>query len=388
MTDRAPIFDPGERTQDWPCRHGEPTSSFLNRIAGPFWDDVRQLIQSWADHVEKDEDYRDLAGRLADRNDQQYEAALLELTVHESLLRSGHQVEIHPEIPGKSARPDFRAIGSSGPFYVEVISPGLSGAALVKKNRVDRFLDTINDLGDQNFLLQIVHLDAGPNDARGAAARRDIARWLSGLDPDEPRERSEAHRHVWRDQGWVLIVAAIALPAKHRGPQDRSIGVYSHYPVASARHGLTVRKALAAKRSKYGNLGAPFVIVCGIDFRDTHDWHVTGALLGREEFTYVQDSDEEEVRRVGGFFGSPGDWQATRVSAVVIANRVKPQQLHTGRIDTWIHPAAEFPLGSTPFLPEARKTWDGEHLATGSRANITEFFGLPDPWPRHEPWPD
>ncbi len=388
MNDRRPIFDVNDRASTSPQRHGEPVASFMNRVAGPFWDDVRELIQSWADRVELDNDYRDIASRLRNRNDQQYEAAMLELIVHEALLRGGYEVEIHPDVPGGSKKPDFRATGPTGHFYVEVIAPaGISGAALAEKKRIDRFLATLNDLGDHNFLLRIERLKTGPGDARGSAGRSEIAKWLKTLDPDEPRQLGAEPKYRWTDQGWDLIVAALPIRAEHRGPQDRSIGVYAHYPAWSANDAPTVTRALAAKQSKYGDLGAPFVIVCGVDFRDTRDRQVIDALFGRTKLSYVQDSEDDyEERRVGGFFGAPGAWRAKRVSAVIIANHLKLHQMHTARIDIWEHPGAERPLPPGDVLPGARRTWDGERLLEGARPSANEFFALPNPWPAHDPW--
>jgi hypothetical protein len=78
-SNRQPIFDATDRTDNRPAQHGEPSFEFLNRIAGNFWDHPRHVVQAWADNLAADADYRDLRARLQSRDDYQARSAFLEL---------------------------------------------------------------------------------------------------------------------------------------------------------------------------------------------------------------------------------------------------------------------------------------------------------------------
>src|SRR5687767_13028922 len=102
---REPLFDQKTRTDATPSRHQESTFAFLNRIAGEYWEQPRFLMQDWLDCIPSDAEYNDLRQRFRSRDDEQFRSAYLELYLHQSLLRAGYQVTIHPEVPGATRRP-------------------------------------------------------------------------------------------------------------------------------------------------------------------------------------------------------------------------------------------------------------------------------------------
>jgi hypothetical protein len=57
-------------------------------------------MQEWLNHIESDSDYTDLRQRFRSRDDEQFRSAFLELYLHESLLRAGYAITIHPSVDG------------------------------------------------------------------------------------------------------------------------------------------------------------------------------------------------------------------------------------------------------------------------------------------------
>lgn len=95
------------RTDTAPKRASESDAEFFERIAGPFCDQVRDVINEWWSHFPPDT-RPGLRSRLRDRNsDANVFSALWELYVHEMLLGSGYTVEIEQQIGTEGKYPDF-----------------------------------------------------------------------------------------------------------------------------------------------------------------------------------------------------------------------------------------------------------------------------------------
>jgi hypothetical protein len=111
-----------------PSTHQESSFESLNRIAGDYWEHPRALMQEWLDRMPSEQEYNDLRQRFRSRDDEQFRSAFLELYLHESLIRAGYTVTIHPEVQGTSRRPDFLAERDDLRFFMEAIAPGSTPA--------------------------------------------------------------------------------------------------------------------------------------------------------------------------------------------------------------------------------------------------------------------
>ncbi|MDX2539742.1 hypothetical protein PV437_42310, partial [Streptomyces scabiei] len=101
------VYISRHRTDATPKRASESDAEFFERIAGPFWDQVRDVINEWWSHLPPDAQ-PGLRSRLRDRNsDANVFSALWELYVHEMLLGSGCTVEIEQQIGTGGKYPDF-----------------------------------------------------------------------------------------------------------------------------------------------------------------------------------------------------------------------------------------------------------------------------------------
>lgn len=232
---RPPLFDSDARTDARPKNHLETSHEFFNRIAGEYWDQVRDLMQVWIDRVPDDEGYRDLRGRLQ-ADDADHYSAFLELYLHELLVRAGYHVQIHPTLPNSKRRPDFLVAGHGHSSYLEAIHPGPQPQARGRSQRRAAFLDSIQRCSNRNFFLSLDELVVGPGPAPGRRVRREIERWLARLDPDDITynlDNRETYR--WQADGWSAEFSAIPISREHRGRADhRPIGVYADGGVGSS----------------------------------------------------------------------------------------------------------------------------------------------------------
>ncbi|WP_345217004.1 hypothetical protein [Georgenia halophila] len=394
-TGRDPLFDDVDRTDVTPSSHQESTFEFLNRIAGDYWEHPRSLMQEWSNHIEDDTDYTDLRQRFRSRDDEQFRSAFLELYLHESLIRAGYTVTIHLTVEGTTARPDFLAERAGEQMYIEAIAPGSTSAAKAATQRRAVLFDTVNRLDDPNFLLSLEDLVEGPRPPTAARLRADMRRWLAGLDPDQPWDFESAPSRQWQDDGWSVTFKAIPIRPKARGHRanSRAIGVYGHTGVDWIDDAPAIRKALITKHHEYGDLNAPFVIAVGTYIHDTDRWHTTNAMYGAAAIAWSEGPDGEmatrQVRQPDGYFGVPPNWQHRNVSGVLLVNQLMPHHLQRAEVTLWRHPNPTHVLPEELGLPAHAVAFDAGKLREIAPASIAEdFFGLPNPWPPGEPWPD
>jgi hypothetical protein len=394
-TDRSSVFDPVTRTDASPADHLETSFQFLNRVATDFWAQVRELVQEWLDRVPDDSAYRDLRGRLRADNAASW-SAFLELYLHEMFRRAGYRVSSHPDIPSGSYHPDFLVEGQGESFYVEATMPGPTTNGLGRAQRRAAFLDTIQGCRNRDFFLSLDRLVIGERPARGRHARALIERWLAGLDPDEVSyEHLRREPFRWSEDGWVAEFSAIPISPEHRGRLDhRAIGVYADGDVEFIDDAPAMKAALTTKAKKYAGLDRPLIIALGTYIWDRDHWHSTNALYGHAAVTWWENTDgttgHAQTRRPDGFFGGPPSWENEQVAAILHVNQLQPQHLHRAEVTLWPHPASPYRWDAlSKRIPTATVRPAESALEMSPPVlSASQYFGLPEPWPVGEPFPD
>lgn len=394
VNSRQPLFDEVHRYDTSVGDFQESTYAFLNRIAGNYWDHPRSLMQQWMDRINDDISYNDVCQRLRSGDDEQFRSAYLELYLHESLLRAGYEIVIHPEVPGTTRQPDFLAIRGDDRLHVEAIAPGATAAAKAAAGRRARLFDTVNRLQDPNFILWLDHLVEGPRPPKAARLRAELRQWLRQLDPDAPGTADAAPRYDWQEDGWEagLKVMPKKLEARGLRPDSQAIGIYGHTGVNVVDDAPAIRKALAAKHHEYGDLDAPFVIAIGTYMMDSNRWHARNAMYGHVAFEFDPNSDGDaptrEIRQPDGYFGTPPDWQNRNVSGVLLVNQLMPYHFQRAEVTLWRHPSPTHALPDELGFPAHVIALDNSELSEAPPdPSAGEFFDLPDPWPPGIAWP-
>lgn len=392
---REPLFDEVDRTDVTHSSHQESSFEFLNRIAGGYWDQPRSLMQEWLNRINSDSDYTDLRQRFRSRDDEQFRSAFLELYLHESLLRAGFAVTIHPSIEGTTPRPDFLVERDDERIYVEAIAPGTNPAAKAAAQRRAALFDTVNRLDDPNVMLWLDNLVEGANPPPAARLRADLGRWLAELDPDAAWDVESAPSRQWQHDGWSVTFKPIPKNPEARGRRtnSRAIGVYGHTGVDWIDDAPSIRKALTTKHHEYGDLDAPFIIAVGTYIHDRDRWHTTNAMYGVAAIEWSEGRDGEmmtrEVRQPDGYFGVPPDWQHRHVSGVLLINQLMPYHFQRAEVTLWRHPNPVYALPDEVGIPGYGLALNGGKLTEVPPASTAEdFFGLPNPWPAGQAWPD
>lgn len=388
---REPVFEVVGRDNPLPALHSEPTFNFLNRVAGEYWEHVRRLVQGWADHLPLG-DYLDVRNRLRSGDDGQFRSAFLELYLHESLLRAGYQVTIHPDLPHTNRHPDFFVTGPRGAFYLEAISPGSSAAAVKAGRRRAAFYDVLDRVKSPNFFLWIDDLHEGPRAAAVSRLKKELEQWLATLDPDGVWSYDDGPSYTWEGDEWRARFRPIPIRAEKRGiaADHRALGVYGGGEASFVNDAPTIRRALASKHSAYGELDHPFIVAVGLYIFDSDLWHAKNAFYGQEviQFSMNNESEATATRQGDGYFGGRDGWRNQQVSAVLLVNQLMPYSPLSSTATLWKHPGAIRPLQSDPGFAAATLALSGHQLSvTPSLRSPADLFGLSEPWPPGEPFP-
>lgn len=396
MTTQVPnLFEAINRTDPQPARFLEGTYRFLNRVSSPYWQQVRDQMEMWLSHVPHPH-RKDLRERLASGNDGQFNGAYLELYLHESFLRLGAEVLIHPDTPS-GRHPDFLVRDDVQEFYVEARSIlQQSDADRAKGGRQAALYDALQALNSPNFFLWIDVQEIGPDDLPKRPLVRALERWLATLNPDEEQERLTRYntldvlkRFESSDRGWTVSFRAIpkSLPARgHDG--IRPLGMFGGLDVDVVDGVGPLKRALLEKGNAYGAPEGPFIIALGVDwFTARDDFDITGALFGTSQLQFSPTTGETRHTRAGDGFWFGGDrWLRAHVTGVLQVNNLQPALFASASPTLWLHPEPARPI----VPPEAWSVMDptsGEMVRHEARRSHPDLFGIPENWPVGVPFP-
>ena len=182
-----PVFrEPPSRSE--PRNYTESEFEFLQRVDGPFWARVRNLIEAWFAEFPRNR-RRHLSEQLRGRDQRQFAAAFWELYLHATLRGSG--LNVTPLKEADSRTPDFEVIAGSNRFFVEAtVVSGQSDPEADAERRRGVLLDALDGLRSSRFSLDVhVHVEGDAVvDASGTplpileALTSDITHRLDALD--------------------------------------------------------------------------------------------------------------------------------------------------------------------------------------------------------------
>ncbi|WP_132154857.1 hypothetical protein [Kribbella antiqua] len=388
------IFSATIRTDASPRSHGDSQFQFLDRVSGPYWDQVRGLIEDWFCRL-CPEAQADVRGRLRSTDDRQSKGAFFELYLHECLLRMGYSVTCHPEVDGTSRRPDFLAEKDGRRIYVEARSASSSDAAVGKSARVNAVYESLDRLDSPNFFLWIDVARQGDAPLRARPLRGRLEKWLAGLDPDDHtlvgKRRDDLPGVTHEDAGWRIEFRALPRSPEARGRRGaRPLGIFGGGDAQLVHDVEGLRGALADKGSAYGSLGAPFVIAVASSSNFLDDDDVLNALYGTEvvEFRTFADGTESTVRtrKPDGYWFGGDRWDHRGVSAVLVVKNLHPAFVGRQQHTIWEHPDPEHAVDAFPMWRRA-VSGSGNMTFVESERSQTDWFGLGEPWPVGKPFP-
>ena len=383
------LFDDHRRTDSRPSGHSESQWHFFDRVAGAYWDQVRDLLAGWFDNLRDDETQKSIRGRMRSGDNADFRSAFAELYVHETLIRSGYAVTYEPSIPGSSRRPDFLAERENDSLIVEVTTRATLENDRAGAKREAALHDALNSTPTENFFLDFDVDARGPGDIGARPLKKALVTWMKTLDPDAVATSLSNHEYDavpkfnFSRDGWEIVFRAFPVAKDRRGPDSnrRAIGM-SGGGVRVVNDREIIRKALSDKTHAYGSLDRPFVIALALDTFD-RDEETEAALYGGPTVELAVAPDGSWVQSAGreadGYWTRPDAVGRSQVSGLLILPG-SPLGIAKSSPTLWSHPN---PDREVPTLPSWAKMRVVGGLLERSDAQIQpwQFFGLEEDWP-------
>jgi len=395
------LFDEYERNNDGYKRRAESLYVFLNRCAGAEWDAVRRETEQW--YAEFDDPNRELLGRFRKKNDAQHLPAWWELYVHRLFVCLGYEVRVHPELPGRTERPDFLVTRGAESLYVEATT-AFNGDYMVNPQGQAWVEDFIDSAQNPDFMVDIEFPTVGP---AGWPAKREIVErleaWLAGLDWAEARaawdENCMAYMALprWRCQqkhrDWVIEYVATPVQPQQRGKSKRMIAIP---PTPTMDFSKDIEKIRAKLDEKGGNkyssldqpLDKPLVVALQL-WHHVDQFELRNVLFGTEQFEWLVDKATgsvvpeslRSIRTPDGYWRPRFDPRGTRISGVLFGNTLSAYSVTSKLPELWLNPWAATPFPRLePF--QTRYVDDESNLATRETTDTAAaVFKLPPEWP-------
>ncbi|GHC56342.1 hypothetical protein [Streptomyces flavofungini] len=385
------VYTSWNRADASPKRASEPDAEFFDRIAGPFWDQVRGVINEWWSHF-PDQAQPGLRSRLLDRNsDVNVSSALWELYLHEMLLGSGCTVEIEHQVGTRGKNPDFLVTRDGEQFVVEAIWTAQRLGDTVSNPLPPQLADAIDGVLSPNFFVSYKLDRTGSATPPQKRLKAGLTRWLASLNPDqviaEYERKVPLPKHTWQEAGWCLTFEAIPRsPGKRGNPTSRTIGIHPAIWVDDESN--RVLDAVKRKGGKYGDLALPFIVAVGHAAVFPEDEDTESALYGTSvEYAHASTPTPTFGRMLDGYWTATYEHAHSRVSGVLIVDNPAPWTWTKNTPVLWQSPdpkslpAPVLPTWATAQLGEVQV----EHRPATCPTNTA--LGLPKNWPVGDAFP-
>lgn len=362
------LFDKKERTLQGPADYNADIYAYYNDSARLDVGCVRDQLEIWFAKYPQNE-----KEELKSRVKATFHPAIFELFIFALFTELGYSLEIHPEIPGTTKRPDYFAKKGNDVFYIEVkFMTMLSQNEQSLERRKNAVLDAINKIDASNFLLKLEDIAfKDSSQPSGKDIIRYFNREIANYSPDDYTERLLQHGFdgmpeiIYEDDKIKITTKLLPKSPLHRGTNSRSIG--AHPTVTQiGNDSEDIKGSLESKATRYGNLNAPYIICLnkqsvGLDLIEVQE-----ALYGSLQISWSdnQNNRDEKMEFTGnGFFGSKNNPKFTRVSGVYITNANTANLATTAEHAFRHNPFAKYPI----------------NLSLSS--SVKDIFEIPDNYP-------
>jgi hypothetical protein len=385
MAETLTLFDEIVGVDDGPARYAEPSFPYWNRSARRDINHVRIVLEEWFREYPP-EHAADLRGRFRSSNDVQHRGAFFELFLHAMLRRLDCAVEVHPELPGTTKRPEFRVRTADGVlFYLEAkVAGDESPEKAGERARISLVYDAINDLDSPDYWINVELRTSPATQVKRKKLKEFLREQLSSLDYEDLLLKyrdsgfDEMPRWGYESEGWSAVLFPIPKGAARGEHNVRPLG-FQFTPIHEVDTVTPLRSAILEKAKRYGTPDLPFVIAINFVGEHMNGIDEVSALFGDETLVIRSPDGSAELRRVpNGVWTSP-QGQYRRVSGVLIFRRLNAWNFPSAVGNLYHHVAADKPLtGELTRLQQVIPV-DGE-LKVCSGEPLGQLFGISPDW--------
>ena len=238
----AILFDDKPRDFRGPRRQAETTYSFYDRSSLEEYARLRRMLQSWIDRLPQEHGQRTVArmrheGFGSPSEERQFNAAFLELFVHEFLKGTGSYAAVEPEIRGLT--PDFGVMeaaddGVEFSYVVEATDINIERNSDLEVAWNERAaFDILNEMESPDFFLRVETEGRLGSMPRKQDLKRPFQDLLRDTDYDELLGDTNYDEINWNEMpsvsfqhdGWTLAGQLIPVAPEHRPADGRFVGL-------------------------------------------------------------------------------------------------------------------------------------------------------------------
>lgn len=339
------LFEPIERTYTGPSNHNENSYDYYNRSARKDISIIRDTLNKWFIEYPNDEKLE-----LKNSFRKKFDDCFYELFLHQLFTKLGFDIQIHPELPNTSKKPDFLLKKGDLEFYVEAkIVKNKSHQQEAVDRKINEFYDNLSKLDTKNFLLDIdefiLKSEKQPS-TKGLIKR--IEEELEGLDSELVMEKITAGGFesipAIKIENDDVLLRIKPIPVIN-SPRDkkRPIGIY---PTESFLGGgeESLKDSIFMKAKRYGKLNKPFLVcVNSLDIKTFGTDAIENAIWGSLAISWSTNPvnrDKKLIRkRDGVFLGEKGP-NLKNLSGVLVT-KVFAQNIPKANYWLYKHPFSE-----------------------------------------------
>lgn len=370
------IFDALVRTDKTTMRSTESIFDFYNRSASPAVGRIRSLLeQALASYPALE--LGDMAARLRAKDN--FRTAEFELLLHHFLIKSGMEVDIHPELGnGSPHRPDFLVRCSEGKeLYLEAITLDPHDPTRLQDPNLRLLMQGLQDARNERFSVLVEASGQAAETPSASKFVSQVQHWLSDLNSSSSSVDSMCRE--WQISGLSMTLTALPVEPWAQDTNRSLLAGYHRQPLMDDVV-ETIRGKLQMKASRYGKLDRPFVVAlnCQNPFLRSYDALV--ALFGEDV-----SSPSYRLDKAGTYSKGKGLWSLgrnSRLSAAWIFSNFKTVGFINSSRNLYLNPSAAYTLppamlGFTHAYFDVTGCWSTQ--ADG--VDIAQLFGLPQDWP-------
>lgn len=369
------VFDTIERTRVGPALNNISRFDWMNECAEPYAEAVRTQIEAMFAIYPAD-DQSSLAARIRSSDDSEHRSAILELILHEWMIRQGHRiVAIEPVLEHTSKQPDFLVEAKDGKrFFLEAV------ARQEEDDKLGGVRDALNAVDSPVYLH--VSIKGTPTQTLSAKKIAKKAKaFIDTLDLSKPRENWPPLR--WTEHGARFDLQPFSMKSD-ANRNARTIGSYSSGARLVSSTG-DLERVLKTKAGRYGELPHPYVVATTTADFTTKEYELTAALYGPEAI--VVDANDpllggEVIRESSGVWrGLKHKWTNTGLSAVVLIPDLNMTSLASRLPILMVHPEPRHACDPA-WINADTVALNGNTLQKIKVGDtLGAQFGLPKNWP-------
>jgi len=299
---------------------------------------ARRRLNAWLDLWDF-EDRADVQGRLQ-KDDAQFRGAYWELFLNAMFRAAGMRVTRDPlAAHGSEQTPDFLVASGDRVAYVEATSVNKSKLALSQERQYNAIIDGLEEVQRRDYVISLQVTERTSQSPSVRWLRNELTNWLDALPTDALLDR-QAPSRVFKQSGWSFM--ATARPCSPEAPPTPIVMTWQVPQSNVITDGVDLRRAIAGKSSRYGELRHPYIVAVledtfmGVD----PTWHRTTALFGDDVITIASDGQVTRRLRPPGTWTSVDGFRRHHVSGVLMQGTLQLVQPELELPQLWLHPDA------------------------------------------------